>query len=215
MDNVLSRRKMHKDTEVDWRSDYSVYAINTSTMQFENCSMVGADEDIFLNIYRNSADYSERVSELAKERKASILLYTEDHWCVGFVATRDFRITDFMPMIGEMECAALIRFYYEDKNSEEMETLYHATDKNDFKYLVDKYSIEIAVNLYKQCAYFLDGLAFTEPKILDSRSMCSFVNDVYDEEFFKKLIDNNTISDIEKYVDVKGAFNFINRKNKE
>lgn len=83
--NILNYRNFDKPTEIDWATDYSVLALNLSTMQFENTSMIGPKSKISLNIYLNSADHSEDVAEMAKKANATFLLYTYNHWCVGFV----------------------------------------------------------------------------------------------------------------------------------
>ena len=83
--NILNNLIYNKPTEIDWMTELKVYALNLSTMQFENTSMIGPKSKISLNIYFNSADYSEDVAEMAKKSNATFLLYTEDHWCVGFV----------------------------------------------------------------------------------------------------------------------------------
>lgn len=83
--NILNYRKFDKPTEIDWATDYSVLALNLSTMQFENTSMIGPKSQISLNIYHNSADHSEEVAEMGKKVNATFLLYNNAHWCVGFV----------------------------------------------------------------------------------------------------------------------------------
>ena len=72
-------------TEIDWVIDYSVLALNLSTMQFENTSMIGPKSKISLNTNHNSADHSEDIAEMAKKANATFLLYDFSHWCVGFV----------------------------------------------------------------------------------------------------------------------------------
>lgn len=75
-----------KPTEIDWATYYSVLALNLSTMQFENTSMIGPKSKIsLLNTYHNSADHSEDITEMAKKVNATFLLYDFSHWCVGFV----------------------------------------------------------------------------------------------------------------------------------
>ena len=75
-----------KPTEIEWVIDYSVLALNLSTMQFENTSMIGPKSKIsLLNTYHNSADHSEDIAEMAKKANATFLLYDFSHWCVGFV----------------------------------------------------------------------------------------------------------------------------------
>ena len=74
-----------KPTEIDWATDYSVLALNLSTMQFENTSMIGSKSKISLNTNHNSADHSEDIAEMAKKANATFLLYGFSHWCVGFV----------------------------------------------------------------------------------------------------------------------------------
>ena len=74
-----------KPIEIDWATNYSVLALNLSTRQFENTSMIGTKSKISLNTNHNSADYSEDVAEMAKKANATFLLYDFSHWCVGFV----------------------------------------------------------------------------------------------------------------------------------
>jgi len=83
--DILNHIKYNKPVEIDWDRDFKVLALNLSTMQFENTSMIGNKSQISLNIYYNSADHSEDVAEMAKKVNATFLLYTYDHWCVGFV----------------------------------------------------------------------------------------------------------------------------------
>lgn len=74
-----------KPTEIDWATGYSVFALNLSTMQFENTSMIGTKSKISLNTNHNSADHSEDIAEMAKKANATFILYDFSHWCVGFV----------------------------------------------------------------------------------------------------------------------------------
>ena len=74
----------YKPTEIDWATDYSVLALNLSTMQFENTSMIGSKSKISLNTSHNSADYSEDIAEMAKKANATFILYDFSQWCVGF-----------------------------------------------------------------------------------------------------------------------------------
>lgn len=74
-----------KPTEIEWVIDYSVLALNLSTMQFENTSMIGTKSKISLNTNHNSADHSEDIAEKAKKVNATFILYDFSHWCVGFV----------------------------------------------------------------------------------------------------------------------------------
>lgn len=74
-----------KPIEIEWVIDYSVLALNLSTMQFENTSMIGTKSKISLNTNHNSADHSEDVAEMAKKINATFILYDFSHWCVGFV----------------------------------------------------------------------------------------------------------------------------------
>lgn len=74
-----------KPTEIDWVIDYSVLALNLSTMQFENTSMIGPKSKISLNTNHNNADHSEDIAEMAKKINATFILYDFSHWCAGFV----------------------------------------------------------------------------------------------------------------------------------
>lgn len=86
MNKILNYRKYEKDTEIDWSFDFSVLGLNTSTMQFENVSYITAGATMALNIYNNSADYSEEVADEARKVNADFILYTFDgHWVVGYV----------------------------------------------------------------------------------------------------------------------------------
>ena len=82
---TLTRMVMFKDDEIDWNAEYSVYGLNLSTMQFENTSYIPENSVIALNLYYNSADYSEDISDIAKEENADFLLYNATHFVVGFV----------------------------------------------------------------------------------------------------------------------------------
>ena len=83
--NILNYRNFDKPIEIDWATDYSVLALNLSTMQFENTSMIGPKSKISLNTCFNSADHSEDIAEMAKKANATFILYDFSHWCVGFV----------------------------------------------------------------------------------------------------------------------------------
>lgn len=83
--NILTKIVKTKDEEIDWAVEYSVLGLNLSTMQFENVSYIPANTLIALNIYYNSADYSEEIADIAKEKKADFLLYNENHFVVGYV----------------------------------------------------------------------------------------------------------------------------------
>lgn len=74
-----------KPTEIDWATDYSVLALNLSTMQFETTSMIGPKSMITLNAYLNAADHSEDITEMAMKINATFILYNFSLWCVGFV----------------------------------------------------------------------------------------------------------------------------------
>ena len=74
-----------KPTEIDWVIDYSVLALNLSTMQFENTSMIGPKSKISLNTNHNNADHSEDIAEMAKKINATFILYDFSHWCAGVV----------------------------------------------------------------------------------------------------------------------------------
>lgn len=82
---VLNHKILHKDMEMDWTVEFSCYGLNLSTMQFENVSYLTKNTLIALNIFNNSADYSEEIAEEAKHFDADYILYTQDHWAVGYV----------------------------------------------------------------------------------------------------------------------------------
>lgn len=82
----LKKFKHSHPTEIEWGSDWGVLALNLSTMQFENTSMLGQNSVIRLNLFNNAFDYSEDIAELAtKYFHPTYLLYTTDLWVVGFV----------------------------------------------------------------------------------------------------------------------------------
>ena len=85
MNNILVKIVKPFDCEIDWNVEFSVYGLNLSTMQFENVSYIPAYTLIALNIFGNSADYSEEIADIAKEKEADFLLYTENHFVVGYV----------------------------------------------------------------------------------------------------------------------------------
>ena len=93
MDKLLNHRILVKDEEIDWATELDVYALNLSTMQFENTSYITKDSEIVLNMFHNTADYSEDVADLAKTRNADFLLYTTAHFCVGYVIVKWNRIS--------------------------------------------------------------------------------------------------------------------------
>lgn len=86
MNKILNYRKYEKDTEIDWHNDLDVLGLNLSTMQFENVSYITKGATLKLNIYHNSADYSEEIADEARKVNADFILYTFDgHWVVGYV----------------------------------------------------------------------------------------------------------------------------------
>ena len=85
MDNILSKIIKPCDCEIDWMIDFSVYGLNLSTMQFENTTFIPANTLIAVNIFHNIADYSEEIAEEAKEKNADFLLYSDNHFVVGYV----------------------------------------------------------------------------------------------------------------------------------
>lgn len=85
VENILTKIVKTKDEEIDWAVEYSVLGLNFSTMQFENVSYIPANTLIALNIFGNSADFSEEIADIAKEKEADFLLYTENHFVVGYV----------------------------------------------------------------------------------------------------------------------------------
>ena len=84
-EKILTKIVKTKDEEIDWGVDYSLLGLNLSTMQFENVSYIPAYTLIALNIFGNSADYSEDIADIAKEKNADFLLYNQNHFVVGYV----------------------------------------------------------------------------------------------------------------------------------
>ena len=82
---IMSHIRVNKDTEYDWSIDFGVYALNLSTMQFENTSYITKNALIVINIYNNMADFSEDIAEEAKSNNATFILYSENHFVVGYV----------------------------------------------------------------------------------------------------------------------------------
>ena len=85
VEKILTKIVKTKDEEIDWAVEYSVLGLNLSTMQFENVSYIPANTLIALNIYYNSADYSEDIAEEAKLKNADFLIYSINHFVVGYV----------------------------------------------------------------------------------------------------------------------------------
>ena len=85
VEKILTKIVKTKDEEIDWAVEYSVLGLNLSTMQFENVSYIPANTLIVLNIFGNSADYSEEIADIAKLKEADFLLYNDMHFVVGYV----------------------------------------------------------------------------------------------------------------------------------
>ena len=85
MRNILNSWNFNEPTEIDWANEYMVYALNLSTMQFENTSVIGPKSRLKLNLYYGFADYSEEIAEMAKKVNATFLIYSTNHFVVGFV----------------------------------------------------------------------------------------------------------------------------------
>lgn len=83
--NVLTKIVKPFDCEVDWYFEFSVYGLNLSTMQFECTSYIPANTLIAVNIFHNIADFSEDIAEEAKAKEADFLLYSDNHFVVGYV----------------------------------------------------------------------------------------------------------------------------------
>lgn len=83
--DVLNHRILSKDREIDWAVELSCYGLNLSTMQFENVSYLPKDTLVAINIFNNSSDYSEEIAGMGLVEHADYLIYTSDHWCVGYV----------------------------------------------------------------------------------------------------------------------------------
>lgn len=84
-ENILNHRILTKDMEMDWAVEFSCYGLNLSTMQFENVSYLPKDTLIALNIFHNSDDYTEDIAMEGMMNHADFLIYTTEHWCVGYV----------------------------------------------------------------------------------------------------------------------------------
>ena len=85
MNNILSKIVKPRDCEIDWVTEFSVYGLNLSTMQFENTTFIPANTLIAVNIFHNIADNSEEIADEAKEKNADFLLYSDNHFVVGYV----------------------------------------------------------------------------------------------------------------------------------
>lgn len=85
MNNILTKIVKPFDCEIDWMTEFSVYGLNLSTMQFENTSHIPANTLIAVNIFHNIEDYSEEIADEAKEKNVDYLLYSDNHFVVGYV----------------------------------------------------------------------------------------------------------------------------------
>lgn len=83
-------KKITVDTEIHW-DDYTVYALNLSTMVFENTSGIGGDENLVIAInlyddYETAQDKNElELNKLRKEGYNIVYaLYTYNHYLIGY-----------------------------------------------------------------------------------------------------------------------------------
>ena len=86
-------KKITTDCEIHW-DDYNVYALNLSTMVFENTSGFGANENMVIIIDMNSdlelaQDCVESQIQRLRENDAELVyaLYAFDHSLIGYVYT--------------------------------------------------------------------------------------------------------------------------------
>ena len=212
LDNILYHREYKGYVEIDW-AKLDVLALNLSTMQFENVSGFDGRTLISLNIYNNSADFSEDIAEKAKEFNATFLLYTYDHWCVGFVEEEEksFDITDFIINKDDESLGHIIQWWEENRGAEAEESVFFLNNKDDFAFLVKKYDINTAILLHESYKCVLDGLSFDKPLTLNNEKLFRFVYNEFTEEYINKLIDNGTIDGLKDYLDVNGIRKYFKK----
>ena len=211
--NVLSNRILDRDTEIDWGFDYSILGLNLSTMQFENVSGFDGNTIVALNIYGDSAAFSEDVAEKAKELDATFLLYTRDYWCVGYVLEfpMPFDIDNYIINKDDESLGHIIQWWEEDRGAEAEESVFFLNNKDDFAYLVKKYDINTAILLHESYKCVLDGLSFDKPLTLNNEKLFRFVYNEFTEEYINKLIDNGTIDGLKDYLDVNGIRKYFKK----
>ena len=83
-------KKITVDTEIHWPA-YTVYALNLSTMVFENTSGIGAEENMVIVInsyddYETAQDKTELELNTLRKDGYNIVyaLYTYDHYLIGY-----------------------------------------------------------------------------------------------------------------------------------
>ena len=83
-------KKITTDCEIHW-DDYNVYALNLSTMVFENTSGIGAEENLVIAInlfdeFETAQDKTELELNALRNAGYNIVyaLYTNNHYLIGF-----------------------------------------------------------------------------------------------------------------------------------
>ena len=86
-------KKITTDCEIHW-DDFNVYALNLSTMVFENSSGFGAEENIIIKIDNDddkeiAQDCTESQIQGLRENGFTLVytFYTFDHYLVGYAYT--------------------------------------------------------------------------------------------------------------------------------
>lgn len=101
-----------------------------------------------------------------------------------------FVATNFMTTFDLKTLASVINAWEDWRCALSEEAVYNLDNNNDLMYFIKKYGATKAVKYYNKSRFWLDGNAFKEPHLLTFDRMMDIINDVYDVEHFKELIEN-------------------------
>lgn len=123
-----------------------------------------------------------------------------------FVATNFMRTSDLKAL------AFVINDWEDWRCALSEEAVYNLDHNDDLMYFIEKYGATKAVEYYNKSRFWLDGNAFKEPHLLNFDRMVAIINDVYDEEHFKELIENGYEELYDKWFYMDKVKNAINPK---
>ena len=101
-----------------------------------------------------------------------------------------FVVTNFMRTFKLKELAFVINAWEDWRCALSEEAVYNLDHNDDLMYFIEKYGATKAVEYYNKSRFWLDGNAFKEPHLLTFGRMMDIINEVYDVEHFKELIEN-------------------------
>lgn len=101
-----------------------------------------------------------------------------------------FVATNFMTIFDLKTLAFVINAWEDWRCALSEEAVYNLDHNDDLMYFIEKYGATKAVEYYNKSRFWLDGNAFKEPHLLTFGRMMDIINEVYDVEHFKELIEN-------------------------